>query len=182
MPDAFPANGRCSGLILRSTLMKSRFRRLQTCEAYRIHRGAGQCRRSGAPHRVVLRERKGRLQNSHCDRFSAEACRRGPHLSGTFWFTNAQAENPPVRDRAMESGATLKAASISNLEIDAALRIARDDNACGNDADLVRTAARLLGFKRVGADLRSRLLGRFMSVRHDGRVIECLRLAHSRRS
>jgi hypothetical protein len=74
-----------------------------------------------------------------------------------FWFTRAQAEEPPVRDRSIESGATLKAASISMLEIEAALRIARDDNAGGDGADLVRTAARLLGFKRVGPDLQARL-------------------------
>jgi hypothetical protein len=43
------------------------------------------------------------------------------------------------------------------LEIAAALAIARDDNAGGDDADLIRTAARLLGFKRVGSDLQARI-------------------------
>ena len=76
---------------------------------------------------------------------------------GTFWFTRPQSEQPPVRDRAAESGATLKAAVISMLEIQAALRIARDDNAGGDGAELVRTAARLLGFRRVGPDLQARL-------------------------
>jgi hypothetical protein len=76
---------------------------------------------------------------------------------GAFWFTRSQAEAPPVRDRSAEVGATLKAASISMLEIEAALRIARDDNAGGQDSELVRTAARLLGFKRVGADLQARI-------------------------
>jgi len=74
-----------------------------------------------------------------------------------FWFTRAQAEEPPVRDRSTESGAALKATSISMLEIEAALRIARDDNAGGDGPDLVRTAARLLGFKRVGPDLQARI-------------------------
>ena len=64
---------------------------------------------------------------------------------------------PPVRDRSAESGATLKAANISMLEIEAALRIARDDNAGGADPDLIRSAARLLGFRRVGSDLQERL-------------------------
>ncbi|MEN3748448.1 DUF3320 domain-containing protein [Sphingomonas sp. HF-S3] len=76
---------------------------------------------------------------------------------GTFWFTRAQSETPPVRDRSSESGMIVKAAYISTLEIEAALAIARDDNAGGNDADLVRTAARLLGFRRVGADLQARI-------------------------
>lgn len=76
---------------------------------------------------------------------------------GTFWFTRDQSERPPVRDRAGESGATIKASVISMLEIEAALRIARDDNAGGDGPDLVRTAARLLGFRRVGPDLQARL-------------------------
>ena len=76
---------------------------------------------------------------------------------GTFWFTRDQSETPPVRDRAAESGATLKAGCISMIEIEEALRIARDDNAGGDDADLVRTAARLLGFRRVGPDLQTRI-------------------------
>lgn len=74
-----------------------------------------------------------------------------------FWFTRAQAEEPPVRDRSVESGATLKASSISMLEIEAALRIARDDSAGGNGTELVRAAARLLGFRRVGPDLQTRI-------------------------
>lgn len=76
---------------------------------------------------------------------------------GVFWFTRTQADCPPVRDRSAETGATLKAANISLLEIEAAFKIARDDNAGGDDADLIRTAARLLGFKRVGPDLQTRL-------------------------
>ena len=76
---------------------------------------------------------------------------------GTFWFTRAQREVPPVRDRALENGTTQKAAYISMIEIEAAIRIARNDNAGGDEAELVRTAARLLGFRRVGADLQSRL-------------------------
>lgn len=76
---------------------------------------------------------------------------------GTFWFIRDQSETPPVRDRSLENGATLKAANISMLEVEAALAIAREDNAGGNDAELVRSAARLLGFRRVGADLQSRI-------------------------
>lgn len=83
---------------------------------------------------------------------------------GTFWYTRGQTDTPPVRDRTSESGATLKAAHISPLEIDEALRIARNDNAGGDDMDLVRTAARLLGFKRVGGDLQARISGRLAAL------------------
>lgn len=76
---------------------------------------------------------------------------------GAFWYTQAQMNDTPVRDRSNESGATLKASSISMLEVCAALRLARADNAGGEDAELVRSAARLLGFKRVGAELQERL-------------------------
>jgi hypothetical protein len=76
---------------------------------------------------------------------------------GTFWYTQTQADAPPVRDRSVETGATIKADSISLLEIKAAFKIARDDNAGGNDADLVRTVARLMGFKRVGPELQARI-------------------------
>jgi hypothetical protein len=76
---------------------------------------------------------------------------------GTFWYTQTQADAPPVRDRSVETGATIKADSISLLEIKAAFKIARDDNAGGDDADLVRSVARLMGFKRVGPDLQARI-------------------------
>ncbi|RYX80499.1 DUF3320 domain-containing protein [bacterium] len=79
------------------------------------------------------------------------------HTEGDFWFVAAQRESPPVRDRSAEYGATLKADAISMLEIRAALAIARDDNAGGTDADLIRFAARLLGYRRVGSDLQTRL-------------------------
>ncbi len=75
----------------------------------------------------------------------------------SFWFTRRQFEAPPVRDRTDEEGATLKSLSISLLEIRAAIQIAREDNAGGDDAELIRTAARLLGFRRVGSDLQARL-------------------------
>lgn len=76
---------------------------------------------------------------------------------GTFWFTCQQSEAPPVRDRSAESGATIKPLSISMLEVTAALTMARNDNAGGAESDLIRTAARLLGFRRVGPDLQERL-------------------------
>lgn len=77
--------------------------------------------------------------------------------SDEFWYTLAQKSDPPVRSRAKEQGPTLKAENISLMEIVAALSIAREDNAGGHDDELVRSAAQLLGFRRVGPDLRARL-------------------------
>jgi hypothetical protein len=74
-----------------------------------------------------------------------------------FWFTRDQSISPPVRDRSAESGATLKATAISKLEIREALRLAREDNAGGDDAELIRSAARMMGFKRVGSDLHAQI-------------------------
>lgn len=77
--------------------------------------------------------------------------------NSNFWFTVDQAANPPVRDRSGEGGATLKADALSQLEIRASLALAREDNAGGSDEDLIRTAARMFGFQRVGSELRERL-------------------------
>jgi len=74
-----------------------------------------------------------------------------------FWYTKSQSDEPPVRDRSAESGPITKAANISLLEIRAAFKIARADNAGGDDEDLVRIVARLLGFKRVGPELQERI-------------------------
>lgn len=74
-----------------------------------------------------------------------------------FYYTTAHASAPPVRDRSAETGATLKAKSIAALEIKAALALAREHNAGGTDADTIRSAANLLGFRRVGPDLQERI-------------------------
>ncbi len=76
---------------------------------------------------------------------------------GPFWFTAAQAAAPVVRDRSAETGPICKAANIALSEIVQALRVAEEDNAGGNQEDLIRAAARLLGFRRVGPDLQARL-------------------------
>lgn len=75
-----------------------------------------------------------------------------------FWYTAGQLMAPPVRDRSQESGATLKAKYISSLELAAALQLAREENAGGVESELIRGAARLLGFRRVGPDLQERLM------------------------
>lgn len=105
------------------------------------------------------KEKAGKRIIAACSAALSRAKSNGTDLlrDGDFWFTQEQSEHPPVRDRSSEEGVTLKAANISMLEIKEALRLARDDNAGGDDADLVRTAARLLGFRRVGSDLQSRI-------------------------
>ena len=87
----------------------------------------------------------------------AKAGKRDVRADGEFWFTREQEAAVPVRDRSGESGATIKAACISMLEIRGALRIARDDNAGGDEVELIRTAARLLGYRRVGPELQARI-------------------------
>ncbi|MBA3676499.1 MAG: DUF3320 domain-containing protein [Sphingosinicella sp.] len=89
----------------------------------------------------------------------ALACRNSSELqvADGFYYTHLQAAKPPVRDRASESGATLKAPYISILEIREALRLAWEDNGGGDPADLVRTAARMMGYRRVGPDLLLRI-------------------------
>jgi hypothetical protein len=96
----------------------------------------------------------------------ARAQGTGLVTDGTFWFTHAQADDAPVRDRANESGATLKAACLSMLEVRAALKIAQVDNAGGDDSELIRSAGRLLGFKRVGAELQERLASGLMALQN----------------
>lgn len=74
-----------------------------------------------------------------------------------FWFTDEQRQNTPVRDRSGESGATTKADALSLLEIEAALRIVDEDNPGSCSDDLVRSVARMMGFRRVGPDLQERI-------------------------
>ncbi len=74
-----------------------------------------------------------------------------------FWYTAEQAAAPPVRDRSQENGATLKAKNISSLEIMAAFNLARAEIGGGAQSDIIRVAARLMGFRRVGPELQERL-------------------------
>lgn len=80
----------------------------------------------------------------------ADLCKDGP-----FWATEAQAANPVVRDRSAESGLLCKPAYIAASEVAEALRMAMEDNAGGSDEEIIRAAAHLFGFKRVGPDLQS---------------------------
>lgn len=105
------------------------------------------------------RERTGsRISNvSRTALLRARSTNRELLTDGEFWYTQRQLAEPPVRDRSAETGHTIRAAYISVIEINAAFEIARGDNAGGDDADLVRAVARLLGFRRVGSELQTRI-------------------------
>jgi hypothetical protein len=75
----------------------------------------------------------------------------------SFWWTSAQQAKPVVRDRSRETGTLCKAAYIDISEAIEAVRIAMEDNAGGMEQDIIRTAAQLFGFRRVGSDLQELL-------------------------
>lgn len=77
---------------------------------------------------------------------------------GDFWLTNAQAENPPVRDRSRESGTLLKATALPPMEIAAAARLIVSESGEMAPEEMVRAIARLMGFLRVGPDLQAAIL------------------------
>ena len=74
--------------------------------------------------------------------------------SGDFWFTVAQSKNVPVRDRSGESGPTLQAAALSPMEVRAAATMLEKECGQMDRTEMVREIGRLLGFKRIGADLQ----------------------------
>lgn len=88
-------------------------------------------------------------------RAAALALQRDPDLrrTGDFLMTAAQAADPPVRDRSAETGTLLKAAALPPVEIAAAARLIRAESGEMAPAELTRAVARLLGFRRVGAEL-----------------------------
>jgi very-short-patch-repair endonuclease len=76
---------------------------------------------------------------------------------GDFWFTRAQEEEPPVRDRSQAPASAQKAAMLPPIEIHAAMRTLLRDNGEIERDDLVTGAARTFGFQRAGAELRATL-------------------------
>ena len=73
---------------------------------------------------------------------------------GGFWMTTAQHANPVVRDRSNEAGPAPKASMIPPTEIDAARKLVLKESGTVDHDNLVRAIAQMLGFKRVGTDLR----------------------------
>lgn len=74
-------------------------------------------------------------------------------VQGSFWLMRAQREDVPVRDRTVVTGAVTKAAMLPPIEIVAAAKRIRRESGRVEAEELVREVARLLGFKRTGADL-----------------------------
>ncbi|MBK1617666.1 hypothetical protein CKO42_04205 [Lamprobacter modestohalophilus] len=74
-----------------------------------------------------------------------------------FWFTAAQQNDPPVRDRSQESLPTNKAIYLSNLEIQAAAVIVKRENGRVDPEECIQAVARLLGFQRTGAELHEKI-------------------------
>jgi hypothetical protein len=74
-----------------------------------------------------------------------------------FWFTNAQGERCPVRDRSTAVGSLQKADMLPPLEIRAAaLQAVKENGGIGRD-DITVAITRILGFQRTGPELRARI-------------------------
>jgi hypothetical protein len=76
-----------------------------------------------------------------------------------FWFTSAQCDICPVRDRSTTAGSLQKADMLPPLEIRAAaMKAVKENGGIGRD-DIAVAITRLLGFQRTGPDLRARIDG-----------------------
>ncbi|OSQ48268.1 hypothetical protein MCRY_22460, partial [Marivita cryptomonadis] len=76
---------------------------------------------------------------------------------GRFVMTEEQHAQPPVRDRSSETGSLLKAEYLSQAEINAAVNLVVQESGQIPPEELIRAVARLLGYKRVGNDLSTRI-------------------------
>ena len=77
---------------------------------------------------------------------------------GQFWMTQDQADNTPVRSRALMHATLQRPDMVSPREIAAAIRIATEQNGLLSREDLPVAVARLLGFQRTGSDLKVAIL------------------------
>ena len=68
-------------------------------------------------------------------------------------MTRAQSENVPVRDRAGMTGGVTKAVMLPPMEIVAAAKRIERESGRVEPEDIAREVARVLGFRRTGADL-----------------------------
>ena len=75
-----------------------------------------------------------------------------------FWLTREQSERIPIRDRSAAGAGVDKAAMLPPMEIVAAAELIERESGRVEQGDLIREVSRLLGFKRVGTDLR-RVIG-----------------------
>ncbi len=77
--------------------------------------------------------------------------------SGEFWLTQAQEQNVPIRDRSQEPSITKRPEYVSEMEFQAAAALIRSESGHVDTDELVRAISRLLGYKRAGPKLRSRV-------------------------
>ena len=73
---------------------------------------------------------------------------------GQFWMLAEQKSNPPVRNRAGQTGTILKAKYIAPNEFRAAAKLIVEQSGHVEMDELVKAVGNLLGFKRVGPDLQ----------------------------
>ena len=76
---------------------------------------------------------------------------------GKFLLTVEQETSPPVRDRREEEGSLLRADHLPPMEICAAREIVVRENGETSEEEMIRSIARLFGFKQVGKNLRERI-------------------------
>lgn len=75
-------------------------------------------------------------------------------FEGQFWMLEEQKNDVPVRNRSQETGSVLKAQFIAPIEFKAAAKLIVEQSGHVEDEELIKAVGSLLGFKRVGPDLR----------------------------
>ncbi len=99
----------------------------------------------------------GRIQQAASDALDAARRLNRVIRHGEFWMTPAQETAPPVRSRLAEDAPTTKAAYLCDLEIRAAARMVAAECGAMPTDELTGAVARLLGYRRLGAELRTRI-------------------------
>ena len=99
----------------------------------------------------------GRIHDAVVSALKIAANKKSICHESSFWFTESQRDEPPIRSRSEESSPTTKAEYLSHLEIEAAAKLIRTE--CGEleEDEMVRAVCRLLGYLRAGPDLQSRI-------------------------
>jgi len=102
------------------------------------------------------KERVGKRVGEAVARGLAQLETSAPHLrhDADFWFTEAQRRKPPVRDRSAAPLALQRLDKIADLEIAAAIEIARRQDPQLDDTSLPELVAALLGLKKASRDFR----------------------------
>ena len=105
------------------------------------------------------KEKAGRRIAEAVSAATRTALKKHPDLlhNGKFLLTVEQKVNPPVRNRSEEEGSLLRAEYLPPMEICAAKNIIFQENGEMSEGDMIRSIARLFGFKQVGKNLRERI-------------------------